>query len=181
MKLTTKQINNIFFEFEKFKENMYAGKSQKEREELAQFFTPPEISIKLLELYDVESLAGKIIRDPCSGSGNLLAACIIAGADLDKVLGNDYDATMAKLCRERIRTIPDRLEQYDKAFADELRVKLNNFNDWQIHRGDARDAFFFFFFGPDYKQKLEQHYLDEQNSLFPMLTKVQEDFLKEVD
>ena len=124
MIITKRQIRNIFFEFNKFKEYMYAGKTKEERDELAQFFTPPEISIKLLELYNVESLINKVIQDPCSGSGNLLVAAIIAGADLDKVLGNDYDAAMVKLCRERIRTIPDRLEEIDKEFANSLRVKL---------------------------------------------------------
>lgn len=191
MILTDRQKNNIHVEYQAFKEKMYAGKTEKEREELAQFFTPAEISIKLIELYDTDTLAGKIIRDPCSGSGNLLAACIIAGADLDKVLGNDYDATMVKLCRERIRTVPDRIEQYDKTFADELRVKLNDFNDWQIHRGDARDAFCLTEFGPDYKDKLISHYYEdkpmaeildpEHLALETWLSSQQVEFLKEVD
>ena len=130
---------------------MYAGKTKEERDELAQFFTPPEISIKLLEMYNVKSLINKVIQDPCSGSGNLLAAAIIAGADLDKVLGNDYDAAMVKLCRERIRTIPDRLEEIDKEFANSLKAKLKEFHDWQIHQGNALHEFALTYFGKDYE------------------------------
>lgn len=182
MNIKSEIKNLIKEEYKAFEEQMYTGKTKAERDELAQFFTPPEISIKLLEAYDVESLAGKIIRDPTSGSGNLLAAVIIAGADADKILGNDYDARMVKACRERIKTIPDRLEAIDKKFADELREKLKSFNDWQIHRGDATDSFCLKEFGPDYKQKLEQHYLyDGEATLFPVLSKEQEEFLREVD
>ena len=161
MIITKRQIRNIFFEFNKFKEYMYAGKTKEERDELAQFFTPPEISIKLLEMYNVESLINKVIQDPCSGSGNLLAAAIIAGADLDKVLGNDYDAAMVKLCRERIKTIPDRLEAVDKDFADELREKLKAFNDWQIHQGNALQARCLIEFGEEYDTNYNPEYIDD--------------------
>ena len=161
MIITKRQIRNIFFEFNKFKEYMYAGKTKEERDELAQFFTPPEISIKLLELYNVESLINKVIQDPCSGSGNLLAAAIIAGADLDKVLGNDYDAAMVKLCRERIRTIPDRLEEIDKEFANSLKAKLKDFNDWQIHQGNALQARCLIEFGEEYDTNYNPEYIDD--------------------
>lgn len=187
MILANSIINLIKAEYKAFEEQMYNGKTKVERDELAQFFTPPEISIKLLEAYDVESLAGKIIRDPTSGSGNLLAAVIIAGADPDKILGNDYDTRMVRACRERIRTIPDRLETVDKTFADELREKLKSFNDWQIHKGDATDSFCLTYFGPDYKQKLEDHYYEVNLGPYVMclvdieLTDEQKEFLKEVD
>ena len=161
MIITKRQIRNIFFEFNKFKEYMYAGKTKEERDELAQFFTPPEISIKLLEMYNVESLINKVIQDPCSGSGNLLAAAIIAGADLDKVLGNDYDAAMVKLCRERIRTIPDRLEEIDKEFANSLKAKLKDFKDWQIHQGNALQARCLIEFGEEYNNNYNPEYIDD--------------------
>ena len=161
MIITKRQIRNIFFEFNKFKEYMYAGKTKEERDELAQFFTPPEISIKLLEMYNVESLINKVIQDPCSGSGNLLAAAIIAGADLDKVLGNDYDAAMVKLCRERIRTIPDRLEEIDKEFANSLKAKLKDFNDRQIHQGNALQARCLIEFSKEYDNNYNPEYIDD--------------------
>ena len=63
MIITKRQIRNIFFEFNKFKEYMYAGKTKEERDELAQFFTPPEISIKLLEMYPTISFIVASIKD----------------------------------------------------------------------------------------------------------------------
>lgn len=103
-------------EYEEFKELMYAGKSLKERQELDQFFTPPEISIRLIE--GLSDLEGNIL-DPTCGSGNLLAAALIAGADPDKVYGNDYDSTMVEECRKRLQKINPKVQ------------------DWQIHQGNA--------------------------------------------
>ena len=85
MKLSKEVKALIRKEYEEFKESMYANKSLKERQELDQFFTPPEISIRLIE--ELSDLSGNVL-DPTSGSGNLLAAALIAGADVDKVFGN---------------------------------------------------------------------------------------------
>jgi type I restriction-modification system DNA methylase subunit len=93
MKLSNETKQLIREEYEEFKESMYAGKSLKERQTLDQFFTPPEISIRLIE--DLSDLSGNIL-DPACGSGNLLAAALIAGADSDKVFGNDYDQVMVE-------------------------------------------------------------------------------------
>ena len=49
MKLSKETKQLIRKEYEDFKESMYAGKSLEERQELDQFFTPPEVSIKLIE------------------------------------------------------------------------------------------------------------------------------------
>ena len=134
----------------------------------------------MIEGYD--TFENHFVLDPCSGSGNLLAGCIIAGCDPKNIFGNDYDARMVKACRERIKTIPDRLEQYDKEFANKLREKLKDFNDWQIHRGDATDFFCVDEFGPDYRQKLEEHYyeIDDPLGLFG-ISDIHKEFLKEVD
>lgn len=171
MKLSKETKALIRKEYEEFKELMYAGKSLKERQELDQFFTPPEISIRLIE--ELSDLSGNVL-DPTSGSGNLLAAALIAGADSDKVFGNDYDYTMVVLCRDRLNRVCDMIGK--------PRIK-----DWQIHKGDATDSFCLTYFGPDYKQKLENHYLDSNTgpyafSLFGAeLTEEQEEFLREVD
>ena len=130
----TKQL--IRKEYEEFKESMYAGKSLKERQELDQFFTPPEISIRLIE--ELSDLSGNVL-DPTSGSGNLLAAALIAGADVDKVFGNEYDETMVKLCRERLNKVCDLL--------DKPHIK-----DWQIHQGNALHRFAITYFGEDYEE-----------------------------
>ena len=134
MKLSNETKQLIRKEYEEFKESMYAGKSLVERQKLDQFFTPPEISIRLIE--ELSDLSGNIL-DPTCGSGNLLAAALIAGADSDKVFGNDYDQVMVEECRNRLNKLCARLgKPYIK--------------DWQIHRGDATDPKSFEF-GPDYK------------------------------
>lgn len=148
MNLTEEIKNLIITEYKAFKDFMYAGKTKEERDELAQFFTPPEISIKLLEAYNVKDLSGKIIRDPTSGSGNLLAAALIAGADSDKVFGNEYDATMVKLCRERLNKVCDLLGK-------------PHIQDWQIHQGNALQARCLIEFGEEYDTNYNPEYIDD--------------------
>ena len=186
MKLDNKTKTLITAEYDSFKEYMYANSPKEVRDKLGQFFTPAGATIMMLEKLEADWSNGNIL-DPTSGSGNLLSATIIAGADPNKVFGNDYDVRMVRACRERIRTIPDRLETVDKTFADELREKLKSFNDWQIHKGDATDSFCLTYFGLDYKQKLEEHYLDSNIGLYAFsllgaeLTDEQKEFLREVD
>ena len=136
MKLSNETKQLIRKEYEEFKESMYAGKSLKERQELDQFFTPPEISIRLIE--ELSDLSGNVL-DPTSGSGNLLAAALIAGADSDKIFGNDYDEAMVKLCRERLNKVCDILGK-------------PHIKDWQIHQGNALHRFAVTYFGEDYEE-----------------------------
>lgn len=136
MKLSKETKQLIRKEYEEFKESMYAGKSLKERQELDQFFTPPEISIRLIE--ELSDLSGNVL-DPTSGSGNLLAAALIAGADVDKVFGNEYDETMVKLCRERLNKVCDLLNK-------------PHIQDYQIHQGNALHRFAITYFGEDYEE-----------------------------
>ena len=136
MKLDKETKQLIRKEYEEFKESMYANKSLEERQELDQFFTPPEISIRLIE--ELSDLSGNVL-DPTSGSGNLLAAALIAGADVDKVFGNEYDETMVKLCRERLNKVCDLLDK-------------PHIRDWQIHQGNALHRFAITYFGEDYEE-----------------------------
>jgi hypothetical protein len=136
MKLSKETKQLIRKEYEEFKELMYAGKSLKERQELDQFFTPPEISIRLIE--ELSDLSGNVL-DPTSGSGNLLAAALIAGADSDKVFGNEYDETMIKLCRERLNKVCDMIGK-------------PHIKDWQIHQGNALHKFALTYFDEDYEE-----------------------------
>ena len=87
-------------EYNSFKDTQYAGKTLEERRELNAFFTPPELTIKMIEKFD--TLENKTILDPTCGSGNLLAACIIAGANPKLVYGNEFDPTFVKICQERL-------------------------------------------------------------------------------
>lgn len=148
MNLTEEIKNLIITEYKAFEDFMYAGKTKEERDELAQFFTPPEISIKLLEAYNVKDLSGKIIRDPTSGSGNLLAAALIAGADSDKVFGNEYDQRMVNACKERLNKVCDMLGK-------------PRIQEWQIHQGNALQARCLIEFGEEYDTNYNPEYIDD--------------------
>lgn len=146
MILTQEVKDLIVREFEAFRDKMYAGKTKEERSELGQVFTPPEVSIQMIEQFNCESLAGQTILDPACGSGNLLAACLLAGADPDKVFGNDYDPIMVEECRIRLQKINPKVQA------------------WQIHRGDATNSRSLEF-SPDYTY-VEYEQIDLFSSFF---------------
>ena len=110
---------------EEFKVTLYEGLDEKKRIELGQFYTPADICIRMIERFKWDSLSGKNILDPTCGSGNLLIACLIAGADPDKLYGNEYDPDAVKLCRKRLNRACEIL--FDKQLI----------KDWQIHQGNA--------------------------------------------
>ena len=121
--------------------DLYEGLDAKKRKQLGQFYTPGKICIQMIEMFECESLAEKSILDPACGSGNLLIACLIAGADSDKLYGNEYDPVAVELCRKRLNRACKLLgKPYIK--------------DWQIHEGDATDPRCLTDFGPDYKVKV---------------------------
>ena len=99
MLLTNEQITGVENEFSQWKDKMYADKTLAERQDFGQFFTPPELTIKMLEKFT--SLDDDIL-DPCCGSGNLLAAAIMAGADPKRVYGIELDAEIHKIAVERL-------------------------------------------------------------------------------
>lgn len=176
MKLSEEVKSKIIeiLDSEEFMSNLYEGLEEKKRDELGQFYTPGKICIQMIEQFNCDTLVGRNILDPTAGSGNLLIAMLIAGADSDKIYGNELDAAAVKLCRKRINRACDILGK-------------PRINDWQIHKGDATDSFCLEYFGPDYRQKLEDHYLDSNTgpyafSLFGVeLTDEQIEFLREVD
>ena len=100
MKLTKRQKNAIESEFKQWTETQYAGKDKKERQKLGQFFTPPALTIKMLEKFD--SVKDKDILDPTVGSGNLLAAAIIAGADPKRCYGIELDPEVLEIAKKRL-------------------------------------------------------------------------------
>ena len=119
MNLTNKIKEKIIEEATQWREHQYCGKSREERRELDAFFTPPQLTIQMIEKFSCDSLKGQTILDPTCGSGNLLAACVIAGADPEKVFGNEFDSDFVKLAQERL---------------SKLGVPKEN-----IHQGDALD------------------------------------------
>lgn len=121
-----------------FMSDLYEGLDEKTRDELGQFYTPAKICIQMIEMFKATEFSGKNILDPCCGSGNLLIAMLAAGADSDKIYGNDYDERAVKLCRKRINRACDIL---GKPYIQ----------DWQIHQGNALHEFALTYFGNDYK------------------------------
>ena len=91
--------SKIQAEYDAWQSKQYVGKDKKARQEKAQLFTPPALTIKMLEKFD--SLEGKDILDPALGAGGLIAAAIIAGADPKRCYGIEIDEEV--LCIARIR------------------------------------------------------------------------------
>lgn len=87
-------------EYQCWLEQQYAGKSKEQRKKFAQFFTPPEIAIRMLEKFD--TVVDKNILDPACGCGNLLSSVVLAGADPQRVYGIEIDESIAAVARERL-------------------------------------------------------------------------------
>ena len=126
-----------------FMSDLYAGLKTEQRKKLGQVYTPARVCIRMLESFECKSLSNKTILDPACGSGNLLIACLIAGADSDKVYGNELDPIAVDLCRVRVNRACDLLGK-------------PHIKDWQIHRGDATKASCLTNFGPDYEYKVQE-------------------------
>ena len=99
MLLTNETKQAIKDEFEKWFNEMYCGQSYKQRKERGGFYTPPELTIRMLEKFD--DLEGTIC-DPCLGAGGLIAAAIIAGADPMKCYGIELDEATHALAVKRL-------------------------------------------------------------------------------
>ena len=99
MILSDKTKQKIQEEYDQWVNIQYGTKTKDERQKLGQFFTPPELSIQMLEKYD--DLTGNIL-DPTVGCGGLLAAAVIAGADPRKCFGIEFDPETVALCRKRL-------------------------------------------------------------------------------
>ena len=131
MTLTEDTKSRIRAEHESWLKSQYGDLTPERRKELGAVYTPAEITIRMIELYPCETLKGKLILDPACGSGNLLAACILAGADPELVYGNEYEASMVELCRSRL---------------SKFNVPYHN-----IHQGDATCEYCLNNFGQNYR------------------------------
>ena len=157
MELTEEVKNKIveILDSDYFKNSLYVDANGKEldkakRDELGQFYTPGKICIKMIEKFKWETLSGKNILDPCCGSGNLLIAMLAAGADLDKLYGNEYDASVIPTCRQRILRA-----------AEILGLDVSKFNSRQIHQGNALQARCLIEFGEEYDNNYNPEYIDD--------------------
>ena len=111
MTLTEEQKNKIIDVIDAKLKDFYGklNTNPEKRQRLGQFYTPGRVCIKMLEKYDCDDFSGKTVLDPCCGSGNLLIAMLCAGADLDKLYGNEYDKDAVELCQERLLKAADYL------------------------------------------------------------------------
>jgi hypothetical protein len=141
MNLSQETKNKIIeiLDSKEFMSDLYEGLDEEKRIKLGQFYTPGAICIKMIEKFSWDTLSGKVIEDPTCGSGNLLIACLIAGADSDKLFGNEYDSVAVDLCRKRLNRACDILGK--------PRIK-----DWQIHQGNALHKFALTYFDGDYEE-----------------------------
>lgn len=104
----------------------------------------------MIEKFDSDSLSGKTILDPTSGSGNLLVACLIAGADPDKIFGNEYDEDMVILCRNRIKNVCKKLGK-------------SGFKDYQVHVGNSFQKLCLTDFSENYEKLYRKDKIDDLN------------------
>ena len=100
MNLTEETKKAIQSEYDAWQSKQYAGKDKKTRQAKAQFFTPPALTVKMLEKFD--TIKDKDILDPTVGAGGLLAACILAGADPKRCYGIEIDPEVLEIAKRRL-------------------------------------------------------------------------------
>lgn len=152
MKLTDKQKQDILRIIDVELKDFYGklNSDPEKRKRLGQFYTPGKVCIMMLEKFSYESLAGKTILDPTCGSGNLLIGCLCAGADLDKLYGNEYDPDAVDLCKKRLLMA-----------ADLLGIDKSKFRDFQIHRGNALQKRCLTEFDEEYEKNYDVRGIDD--------------------
>lgn len=102
MKLSEETKQKIIDEYNTWFNHQYGDKSLEERRELGAFFTPPELTIKMIEMFSCDDLSNKSILDPTLGAGGLIAGCILAGADPKLCFGNELDYNILQIAKKRL-------------------------------------------------------------------------------
>lgn len=123
IKLNEETKQKIHEEYNRWVEKSYCGLDMKTRQKNGMFFTPPHLTIRLIE--KLKTLDDCIV-DPCVGSGNLIAAAVIAGADPKKCFANELDPLIYNLCKERLGSLgvpEDNIYNMD-VLDDELWIEL---------------------------------------------------------
>lgn len=99
MILTDDIKEKIIAEYNEWFNHQYGDKSLEERRELGAFFTPPELTIKMIEMFNYDDISDKTILDPTLGAGGLIAGCIIAGANPKLCYGNELDYNILQIAK----------------------------------------------------------------------------------
>lgn len=97
----------------------------KERQKKGQFFTPPELIIKMIEKFD--DLDRDFI-DPCGGNGNLLVGLIAVGVSPESIYFNELDENEYKTGVKRLTELgvpEDHCTNFD-ALSDEFEEYYKN-------------------------------------------------------
>lgn len=128
MVISEEQKKTIECEFNSWTDVQYAGKDKKERQKLGQFFTPPPLTIRMIEKFD--SITNKDILDPTSGAGGLLVACLICGADPNRIYGIELDLEILKICRRRL--LKYGVPPWHLIQGDALQAKSYEFDDTPV-------------------------------------------------
>ena len=87
-------------EYDEWADKQYYGRLNEERQKLAAFYTPPALSIRMLEKF--ETVNDKDILDPTLGAGGLIAAAVIAGADPSRCYGIELDPVVLEVAKRRL-------------------------------------------------------------------------------
>ena len=101
----------------------YCGQDRKTRNTRGAFYTPYNLVIRMIEKFP--NLDGKIC-DPCLGSGNLIAGCVLAGADPKLCYGIELDDDTYNLAVERLTALGVPAENlfHGSCFDEELWKKM---------------------------------------------------------
>lgn len=126
MILSPEQKSAIIEEYNSWTNKQYGSKTLEERKELDAIFTPPELTIQMIEKFD--SIENKTILDPTCGTGNLLVACILAGANPKMIYGNELDEEFLNLAKERLIPygVPEQNLHQGNVLEDDC-ISLNSF------------------------------------------------------
>lgn len=126
MILSSEQKSAIIEEYNSWTDKQYGSKTLEERKELDAIFTPPELTIQMIEKLD--TIENKTILDPTCGTGNLLVACILAGANPKMIYGNELDKEFLKLAKERLIPygVPEQNLHQGNVLEDDC-ISLNSF------------------------------------------------------
>lgn len=99
MKLSAETKATIKLILDDYSKKQYAHLTKEEQKALGAFYTPSSLVIQMIEKFD--NLKGTIC-DPAAGVGNLLVACIIAGADPLNIYAIEYDYETFQVLKRRL-------------------------------------------------------------------------------